>query len=129
MNPITGKMEWNGTSVLDVSDPASPKYVWHIPNDSNQNSRSTSVVYDYPFDGSGRDYLIRNSETLTRGETGVGLKYQIFDITPRDSDPSAIALVSEIAGTPENSCGRGCGGAFIMRAHKGWWSRETGYFY
>src|ERR671919_384053 len=65
MNPITGKMEFNGTSILDITDPAKPKYVWHIPNQTNKNSRSTSVVYDYKFDQSGRDYLIRNSEALT----------------------------------------------------------------
>jgi hypothetical protein len=129
LNPITGKMEWNGTSILDVADPADPKLVWHIPNEEDRNSRSVSVVYDYKFDGSGRDYLIRNSEILTEGETGKGLKYQIFDITTRDSDPSKISLVAEITGTPENSCGRGCGGPFILRAHKGWWSPETGYFY
>jgi hypothetical protein len=128
-NPITGKMEFNGTSILDISDPAKPKYVWHIPNPTNRNSRSTSVVYDYKFDGSGRDYLIRNSEALTQGETGVDLKYEIFDITSRDSDPSKITLVGEITGTPANSCGPGCGGKFIMRAHKGWWSQDTGYFY
>ena len=129
MNPITGKMEWNGTSIINVDDPARPKYVWHIPNDTNRNSRGVSVVYDYKFDGSGKDYLIRNSEALTEGETGTDLKYQIFDITTRSSDPSKISLVSEIAGTPPNSCGQGCGGKFIMRAHKGWWSQETGYFY
>jgi hypothetical protein len=129
LNPITGKMEFNGTSILEISDPSQPKYVWHIPNDTNRNSRSTSVVYDYTFDGSGRDYLIRNSEALTQGETGQDLKYQIFDITSRDTDPSKITLVSEITGTPPNSCGKGCGGKFIMRAHKGWWSQETGYFY
>src|SRR3989441_10254149 len=70
MNPITGKMEWNGTSILDVADPAKPKYVWHIPNEANRNSRGVSVVYDYKFDSSGKDYLIRNSEALTEGETG-----------------------------------------------------------
>jgi hypothetical protein len=129
MNPITGKEEWNGTSVLNVDDPANPKYVWHIPNDADRNSRSTSVVYDYKHDGSGRDYLIRNSERLTEGETGEDLKYQIFDITDRATDPSKISLVAEITGTPPNSCGRGCGGQFIIRAHKGWWSSETGYFY
>ncbi|MGH9204195.1 MAG: hypothetical protein ACRD2A_23450, partial [Vicinamibacterales bacterium] len=57
MNPITGKMEWNGTSILDVADPAKPKFVRHIPNDTNRNSRGVSVVYDYKFDASGRDYL------------------------------------------------------------------------
>ncbi|MCA1586794.1 MAG: hypothetical protein LC791_19150 [Acidobacteria bacterium] len=128
-NPITGKMEFNGTSILETSDPSKPRLVWHIPNETNRNSRGVSVVYDYSFDGSGRDYLIRNSEALTQGETGKDLKYQIFDITTRDSDPSKIALVAEISGTPPNSCGRGCGGPFIMRAHKGWWSQSTGYFY
>jgi len=129
LNPITRAMEWNGTSILDVADPARPRLVWHIPNDGDRNSRSVSVVYDYPFDGSGRDYLIRNSEVLTQGETGTDLKYQIFDISDRATDPSKISLVSEITGTPPDSCGKGCGGKFIMRAHKGWWSRDTGYFY
>jgi hypothetical protein len=129
MNPITGKMEWNGTSILDIGDPSKPKLVWHIPNEANRNSRGVTVVYDYTFDSSGRDYLLRNSEALTEGETGTDLKYQIFDITSRSSEPAKISLVSEITGTPPNSCGTGCGGKFIMRAHKGWWSQETGYFY
>ena len=122
-NPITNEMEWNGTSILEISDPANPRLVWHIPNEVNANSRGVSVVYDYSFDGAGRDYLIRNSEA------GEDLKFQIFDITSRDTDPSGIALVSEITGTPPDSCGPGCGGDFIQRAHKGWWSEETGYFY
>ena len=124
-NPITDQMEWNGTSILEITDPGNPRLVWHIPNDVNANSRSVSVVYDYGFDSqpSGRDFLIRNSEA------GDDLKFQIFDITSRDRDPSGISLVSEIHGTPSNSCGDGCGGNFIQRAHKGWWSDQTGYFY
>src|SRR6185503_11099529 len=114
LNPITGRMEWNGTSILDVNDPANPKLVWHIPNENNASSRSVSVVYDYKFDGSGRDYLIRNSEF------GDDFTFQIFDITSRGTDPKQISLVSEITATPENSCGRGCGGKLIGRAHKGW---------
>ena len=129
LNPLTRKMEWNGTSILNVADPGKPKYVWHIPNDSNRNSRGVTVVYDYKFDSSGRDYLLRNSEALTQGETGTDLKFQIFDITSRSTDPSRIALVSEITGTPPNSCGQGCGGKFLFRAHKGWWSQDSGYFY
>jgi hypothetical protein len=122
-------MEWNGTSILDIEDPSKPNLVWHIPNEANRNSRGVSVVYDYTFDSSGRDYLIRNSEVLTAGETGTDLKFQIFDITSRSTDPSQISLVSEITGTPPNSCGPGCGGKFVRRAHKGWWSQATGYFY
>lgn len=112
MNSVTGKEEWNGTSILNVDDPSNPRLVWHIPNDSNRNSRGVSLVYDYKFDGSGRDYLIRNSEVLTEGETGKDLTYQIFDITSRATDPSKITLVGEITGTPPGSCGPGCGGPF-----------------
>ena len=40
LNPITGKMEWNGTSIVEISDPAKPRLVWHIPNDqAHVNSR------------------------------------------------------------------------------------------
>jgi hypothetical protein len=126
LNPITGKMEWNGTSIVEISDPSNPKLVWHIPNDvGGVNSRAVSVVYDYGFNSnpSGRDYLIRSYDT------GKDFRFQIFDITTRDTDPSKIALVSEITGTPPNSCGPGCGGKFIMRAHKGYWSQESGLYY
>jgi hypothetical protein len=133
-NPITKKNEWNGTSLLETSDPAHPKYVWHIPNEVNATSRSVSVVYDVGPEK--HDYLVRSVEAADR------LKFQIFDITSRDSDPSKISLVSEIVGTPINSCGPGCGGKIIdapkppdganypePRAHKGWWSQTSGLFY
>ncbi len=125
LNPITGNNEWNGTSLLEISDPANPELIWHIPNDVSANSRSVSVVYDYAFDSdpSGRDYLIRNSEG------GENLKFQIFDITSRGTNPSQISLVAEITATPESSCGPGCGGTLSNRAHKGFWSPETGLFY
>jgi len=126
LNPITGKMEWNGTSIVEISDPANPKLVWHIPNEeAHVNSRSVSVVYDYGFNSNpaGHDYLIRS------WDTGKKFKFQIYDITTRDTDPSKISLVSEITGTPPNNCGPGCGGTFIGRAHKGWWSQKSGIFY
>ena len=31
LNPITGKEEPNGTSIVDVTDPKNPKYLAHIP--------------------------------------------------------------------------------------------------
>jgi len=125
LNPITAQLEFNGTSIVDISDPARPQLVWHIPNAVGANSRSVSVVYDYEFDSEpvGRDYLIRNFEA------GDELKFQIFDITSRATDPSGIELVSEINATPQNSCGPGCGGGLINRAHKGYWSQQTGLFY
>ena len=31
INPLTGQAEFNGTSIVDVTDPAHPKYLHHIP--------------------------------------------------------------------------------------------------
>ena len=125
LNPITGRAEWNGTSIVDIANPSRPRLVWHIPNDVRANSRSVSVVYDYDFNAepTGRDYLIRNFEA------GEELKFQIFDITGRASDPTQIKLIAEIKATPENSCGPGCGGKLKYRAHKGYWSQQSGLFY
>ena len=36
LNPLTGKPESNGTSILDVTDPRRPKYLVHIPGESGQ---------------------------------------------------------------------------------------------
>src|SRR2546428_11507605 len=33
MNPLTGKQEDNGTSIVDVTDPKQPKYLAHIPGE------------------------------------------------------------------------------------------------
>src|SRR3954466_12961814 len=33
LNPLTGQREFNGTSILDVTDPAAPRYLAHIPGE------------------------------------------------------------------------------------------------
>src|SRR5262245_61767141 len=34
LNPLTGKQENNGTSIIDVTDPRQPKYLAHIPGEA-----------------------------------------------------------------------------------------------
>ena len=34
INPLTGQAEFNGTSIIDVTDPAHPKYLAHIPGEA-----------------------------------------------------------------------------------------------
>src|SRR5580693_7915906 len=36
-NPLTGKPEQNGTSIVDVTDPKRPQYLAHIPGETVEN--------------------------------------------------------------------------------------------
>ena len=42
-NPLTGENELNGTSIVDVTDPRNPKYLFHLPV-----SDGTSSSFDRP---------------------------------------------------------------------------------
>ena len=39
LNPLNGKEEFNGTSILDVTDPEAPKFLGHIPGDAGEHRR------------------------------------------------------------------------------------------
>jgi len=99
---MTGAIEWNGTTILDVSNPGQPRIIKHIPGYEGAESRAVQVVERY-FDG--RDYLLRNQESSHF--TG----FEVWDITDRPSP----RLVSKIEG--------------LNAAHKGWWDAKTGYAY
>jgi len=106
-NPLTGKTESNGTSILDVSDPAKPTLVAHIPSAPDANCRAVQVVKN-PHDG--KLYLARNHETAA------ACSIQIFDI----SDRSHPVMVSEVAETPAGP---------MNMAHKGWWDEGSGLYF
>ena len=73
-NPLVGKSEDNGSSILDVSDPENPTLVAHIPGAPGANCRSVHVLHNF-YDGN--DYLIRNHETTTEWS------FQVFKITDK----------------------------------------------
>ncbi len=101
-NPLTGKAESNGTSIVEVTNPSRPRIVKHIPGRRGAESRAVQVAEKF-FDG--KDYLLRNQES---GEfTG----FEIWDIT----DKATPRLVSTIGS--------------LTTAHKSWWDAKTGYAY
>lgn len=123
-NPLTQQYEENGTTILDISNPARPRIVAHIPNIGNRNSRSAVTVYK--FMGTEKDYLVRNSEGAA---TPWRYKYEIFDITQRALGIDHIWKVGEITGTPVGSCeGSPCGGIVSSTAHKAYFS-QSGFLY
>ena len=102
MNPMTGKVEPNGTTIIDVSNPREPKIVKHIPGYKGAQSRAVQVVEKF-FDG--KDYLLRNQES--REFTG----FEIWDITDR-LNPKLVSTIGP-----------------LLAAHKSWWDAKTGYAY
>jgi hypothetical protein len=102
MNPMTGALESNGTTILDVSNPRQPRIIKHIPGVEGAESRAVQVVEKY-FDG--RDYLLRNQESSQF--TG----FEIWDITDRSS-PKLVSKIER-----------------LNTAHKAWWDARTGYAY
>ena len=79
MNPLTGVVEPNGTSIVDVTDPAKPKYLAHIPGSTQGGEEaggaqmvrvcSGSVL---PHGVSGKWYLLRPLGTEAQ---------EIYDVT------------------------------------------------
>ena len=52
VNPMTGKPEPNGTSIVDVTDPANPKYLRHLPGQPGKYEvKVTGSLHDVAKDG------------------------------------------------------------------------------
>ena len=62
VNPMTGKAEPNGTSIVDVTDPAHPKYLRHIPGqEGNYEAGGAQMV------------RVCDGKTLPKGDPQRGL--------------------------------------------------------
>lgn len=118
LNPITGLLEKNGLSILDVTDPAAPAYLAHLPPTGPEASGTQHVqICDgsaLPNADDGKIYAIR-----TNGQVG----YEVVDVT----DPAAPQLMTTIAATgtssrPESERGN-------RETHKFQWDCASGIAY
>jgi hypothetical protein len=98
-NPLTGRMESSGTSIVDVTDPANPVYLHHIPGSGGAQMVQTCR---------GRDLPIRNDNVYLLRANG-DVSHEVWDVT----DPGAPARIS----TPVS------GG---HATHKNWWDCKSG---
>lgn len=101
-NPLTGQIETNGTSIVDVSDPANPIYLHYTPADGGAQMVKICRGQDLPI-GTNQVYLLR---------TNGNVSHEVWDVTHPDS-PKRIS-------TPLP------GG---HATHKNWWDCKTGIAY
>ncbi len=109
VNPLTKQPEFNGTSVVDVTDPKQPKYLTHIPGLEGLGEQGGGQMVracdgkSLPKGDPARTYLLR---------TFGGQGHEIWDV----SKPETPALVTRL------SWG-------LKDTHKSWWECDTGIAY
>jgi hypothetical protein len=108
-NPLTGQPEFNGTSVVDVTDPKRPKYVFHIPGQEGLGEQGGAQMVracdgkTLPKGDPAKTYLLR---------TFGGQGHEIWDVT-KPENPSLITRVSWN----------------LKDTHKSWWECDSGIAY
>jgi hypothetical protein len=113
LNPLTGKVEANGTSIIDVTDVHHPKFLFHIPGPGgsvrNAGAQMVRVCSGdvLPHGEKGKWYLLR-----AFGNVGPDESHQLWDVT----NPAAPTFISTIVSGLSNT-------------HKSWWECDTGIAY
>src|SRR5262245_7702170 len=109
LNRLTGQAEYSGTSIVDVTDPAQPRYLAHIPGlQGNYEEGGAQMV------------RICDGKTLPKGNPGKtymlrvfgGRAHEMWDVT----DPAKPALLTTIV-------------EGLKDTHKSWWECDTGIGY
>src|SRR5947209_5282498 len=109
VNRLNGQAEFNGTSVIDVTDPAQPKYLAHIPGlagNYEQGGAQMVRVCDgktLPKADPGKTYMLR---------VFGGQAHEIWEVT----DPAKPSLLTRVV-------------EGLKDTHKSWWECDTGIAY
>ena len=108
LNPLTGQVEFNGTSIVDVTDPSRPRYLKHIPGQPGEGEDG-GVQMTRVCDGSVLPHADRTKVYLLRDFGQVA--HEVWDVT----DPAHPARVARMDG--------------FRDTHKSWWECDTGIAY
>ena len=109
MNPLTGRQEDNGTSIVDVTDPRAPRYLAHIPGEPGDGEAGGAQMVracngaDLPKADKSKVYLLRSYGKQA---------HEIWDVT-NPQKPSRLTVVVDK----------------LRDTHKSWWECDTGIGY
>jgi hypothetical protein len=108
VNALTGQAEFNGTSIIDVTDPAHPKYLKHIPGLEGTYEAGGGQMVSV-CDGKGLPKGDPNAIYLLR--TFGGQAHEIWNV----ADPANPTLITRLTG--------------LKDTHKNFWECDTGIAY
>src|SRR5438094_5706073 len=109
-NPLTGAVEGNGTSIVDVTDPAKTRYLAHIPGPAEGGDEAGGAQMVRVCSGSVLPHGVKGKWYLLRslGSTA----HEIYDVTDQAHPARLTTVVDGLTGT-----------------HKSWWECDTGIAY
>ncbi len=105
VNPLTGAAEPNGTSIIDVTDPAHPRYLRHLPAQPGL------------YEGGGAQMVrVCDGKSLPKGDPAAVYMLRTFGSEAHEiwntADPAKPVLVTRLDG--------------LKDTHKSWWECDTG---
>ena len=108
LNSLNGQSEFNGTSILDVTDPKQPRYLAHIPGDEGEDEA-----------GGAQMVRVCDGKTLGKGDPNAIYMLRVFGKTGQEfwdvTDPATVKLLWRVDG--------------LKDTHKNFWECETGIAY
>ena len=109
LNQLTGQMELNGTSIVDVTDPKRPRYLHHIPGAAGEAEAGGAAMVrvcegrTLPKGDPTKTYLLRTLGNLS---------HEIWDVSVPEQPRFVTTVVKGLDHT-----------------HKNWWECDTGIAY
>ena len=119
-NPLTGRTEANGTSIVDVTDAAAPRMLHHIPGAPGSGESGGAQMArvcagsQLPRGLPGHHYLLR-----TYGNEA----HEVWDVTEPQA-PERVARIGGIAGTHKNFWECDSGVAYLVSGAPSWRTRR-----
>jgi len=109
LNPLSGRREDSGTSIVDVTDPRAPRYHAHIPGEPGEAEQGGAQMVrvcngkDLPKGDPAKAYLLR---------TFGNLAHEVWDVTAPEKPSRLAVVIDKLKGT-----------------HKNWWECDSGIAY
>src|SRR4051812_4577841 len=117
LNPLTGAMEDNGTSIVDVTDPAHPKYLAHIPGEEGKAEQGGAQMVrvcsgsDLPRADKSKYYMLRVFGNQA---------HEIWDVTAPEKPALLTTIVRGLKGTHKNFWECDTGIAYLVSGNPQW---------
>ncbi|MDB5883571.1 MAG: hypothetical protein JWP43_3449 [Ramlibacter sp.] len=117
LNPLTGKMENNGTSIIDVTDVKNPKYLAHIPGEEGKAEAGGAQMVrvcsgaELPKADKSKFYMLRVFGNQA---------HEIWDVTDPAKPSLLTTIVKGLKGTHKNFWECDTGIAYLVSGHPQW---------